>query len=123
MDVAALLFFLLTVLLSACLVAALVALRSARASRSTPEKKPPTRSLSESCEMLISASELEKLQAQMSRLENRLRMREVRAGSAPANVPPAGATKAELYKHYGFKSSGPAFAQHQLELERLNKLQ
>jgi len=63
-------------------------------------------------------STMEKLCTTVNRLSSRQGMRDLRSRTAEPEVPPPGAPKAELYKHYGFGMNGPGFAQRQLELER-----
>lgn len=123
MDAAALPYWLLTMNCLVLVCAALVVLRSTRALRSTRTPKPDTSSPPTPSETLHSAAELEKLQKVLSRVENRLRMRQVRGQDADDELqaPPKGAPKAALYRHYGFRQAGPAFAQHQLDLERDRK--
>ena len=121
MDADALLYWLLTMNCLALGFAALVVLRSTRDSRSTRGPKQNSSSPPTPSETLNSAAELEKLQKVLSRVENRLRMRQVRGEDEPAREPPEGTSKADLYRHYGFRQAGPAFAQHQLELERDQK--
>lgn len=106
--------------LSSLALAVLALLRSLRASRAIPAKKPTPASPDAYLEALDSALSSEKIAHRLLKLENRLRMRDVRQGrdQAPAN----GASKGELYRHYGFTQNGPAFAQHQLKLERQSKV-
>lgn len=104
-----------------CATAGYVVLHSLRASAATRAKKPTPSSLEESLETLDSALSVEKISHQLAKLENRLRMREVRAAKgSPGPAPPNGADKAALFRYYGFRQVGPAFAQHQLDLERAN---
>lgn len=103
-----------------CTTAGYVVLHSLRASAATRAKKPTPSSLEESLETLDSALSVEKISHQLAKLENRLRMREVRDAKRSGTAPPIGASKGELFRHYGFKQVGPAFAQHQLDLERAN---
>lgn len=109
------------------LIAALISLviavcalvRSQRASPATREKKPTPPSLAESSNALDSALAAEKITHQLAKLENRLRMREERdKARLSQGAPEVGASKADLFRHYGFTRVGPAFAQRQLDLER-----
>jgi len=115
---AAPLYLALTALLTSCATAAYAALHWRQASRATRAKKPSTPSLSESLETLNSELSAEKISHQLQKLENRLRMREVRDGKRMSSAPATGASKADLFRYYGFKKVGPAFAQHQLDIER-----
>lgn len=63
-------------------------------------------------------STMEKLCTTVNRLSSRQGMRDLRSRTAEPEVPPPGAPKAQLYKHYGFGMNGPDFAQRQLALER-----
>lgn len=107
---------------SALVIAVLALLRSLQASRATRAKKPTPSSLDSSLQALDSTLAAEKISHQLAKLENRLRMREMREtkgpGRCPAAAPPVGTPKGELFRHYGFTQAGPAFAQHQLDLER-----
>lgn len=122
MESAALLYSALIAPSISLVVAALALAHSLRASRSTPARKRPERSPDTCLAELDSALSAEKISHQLQKLENRLRMREVRDGKRSAEAPAQGASKGELYRHYGFTQSGPAFAQHQLDLERNQKL-
>lgn len=106
------------VALTALLVAVLAWRRSRLGLPATPEKKPTPPSLDQSLQALDSALSAEKISHQLQKLENRLRMREVRGAKDSSSPPPNGADKATLFRYYGFKQVGPQFAQHQLDLER-----
>jgi len=119
-DVA--LYLLGTAALSSSLVAVLASALSWRALRATRARKPNTPSLAESANELASVLAAEKITHQLATLDKRLRMREQRMPDREnTRTPPPGATKAQLFKAYGFSQTGPAFAQRQLELERSGK--
>lgn len=122
MESDALLYSALTAAFISLVIAALALAHSLRGSRSTRAKKPSERSPDTFLSELDSALSAEKISHQLQKLENRLRMREVRDAKRSSEAPPKGASKGELYRHYGFTQSGPAFAQHQLDLERNHKL-
>lgn len=122
MDAAALLFSPTTIALLSLALAGYATLRSVRASPATRARKPTPASLAESSTELSSALAAEKISHQLQKLENRLRMREQREAARAGSAPPTGATKAELFRHYGFDQVGPRFAQRQLDLERASKL-
>lgn len=116
-----LLFSALTAALSAWLTAAFALRRSQQALRATRAKKPNAPSLEESSSELSSALAAEKISHQLQKLENRLRMRELRDPER-RQAPREGSSKAELFRHYGFDQVGPRFAQRQLDLERQQQL-
>lgn len=118
---AALRYLPLIAALASLAVAVFALLRSLRDSPATRARKPTPPSLAECNDSLESALSAEKISHQLAKLENRLRMREVRtAKGSPGPAPPNGADKAALFRYYGFRQVGPAFAQHQLDLERAN---
>lgn len=112
----------LTVASASLALAVLAWRRSRRASRVTPEKKPTPSSPDSYLEALDSALSAEKIAHRLQKLENRLRMRDVRSEKGSVTAPIQGASKGELYRYYGFTQSGPAFAQHQLNLERASTM-
>lgn len=106
---------------SSLALAVFALLHSLRVSRATRARKPTPQSLEEYSTSLDSALSAEKISHQLAKLENRLRMRDVRgAKHSPQAEPPNGADKATLFRYYGFRQVGPAFAQRQLDLERAN---
>lgn len=66
------------------------------------------------------ASSFDSLLESHKRLRSRAGMRELRERRG-AEAPPPGSPKAALMRHYGFGQVGPAFAQHQLDLERAHR--
>lgn len=126
-----LLYCLITLSLSIPLAVGCAIGLSKRGSRSTPTAKRPTSppempdspSRSEIASLRADVdslcSTLEKNSTTLKRLSSRQGMRELRERKESGSVPPRGAGKAELLRHYGFSGKvGPAFAQAQLQMER-----
>jgi hypothetical protein len=96
-----------------------------RASASTPPTNPPdlseVRRRLESLEadQVALSSNVEKLCTTAKRLTSRDGMQRLRESRSSPSVPPVGASKADLFRHYGMAGKvGPEFAQAQLDIER-----
>jgi hypothetical protein len=123
----ALLWLLLIVTASTCLLAWCVLGVWLKGSRSTQSRKsppsPPPIQTSDAALAQLQAdqaalfSTLEKLTTTVKRLSSRNAMRERREQPAGARPPP-GTPKAELLRYYGMAGkTGPAFAQAQMDLD------
>ena len=95
-----------------------------RKSPSSSEQTPPSVTDARVAQMEVDQaslfSTLEKLTTTVKRLSSRAGMQDVRARRATADdVPPEGAPKADLFRHYGMSGKvGPDFAREQLARER-----
>lgn len=101
-------------------------LRSQRVSVATrPEPAPPmweSRLAELSADVVSLSSSFDKVTRAVTKQNARDAMRDRRTQSAESpEVPPVGADKASLYRHYGLAGKTPRqIAQHQLDLETSN---